>query len=89
MAGSEQVGPVDKLPWPPFRWLEWEAPGIENKVAKGTKRFECFCLGQLLESQVVNKLNQYYNYAVTKLSPIYNPVSETVGRQLKYMTVVF
>ena len=30
---------------------------IENKVAKGKKRFECFCSGQLLESQVVNSSN--------------------------------
>ena len=29
----------------------------ENKVAKGTKSFECFCSGQLLESQVVNSSN--------------------------------
>ena len=29
----------------------------ENKVAKGTKSFECFCSGQLLESQVVNSGN--------------------------------
>ena len=55
MAGSEQVEPVDKLPWPPFRWqewaflskganltwAEWEAPG-RIKLPKAQKGFSAF-----------------------------------------------